>query len=373
MSEMMTPSVSLIVPTYKEAENLPELIDRIQRVRSAHQLDLELWIMDDDSQDGTMDVVRSTNLSWITLVVRRGDRGLSQAVLDGMRRATKEVLVVMDADLSHPPERIPDLLAAISNGADFAIGSRYAPGGTVDSEWGPLRRLNSRVATVMARPLTRARDPMSGFFALRRERYLAAGHLNPVGYKIGLELIVKCACERVAEIPIDFGQRRYGSSKLTFAEQLRYLQHLRRLMIHKYPEWSSIVQFAVVGASGTLVNLGVVTLLSFMGAIDQVAIAAGIGVSVVSNFVLNRRFSFSYALDGPLVLQFAGFVAASAAGMVVNYTVAVGLRTRLGLPLALAVCCGIIAGMGLNFVANRFLVFRRRTRNPRSASPAATP
>lgn len=363
MSGGRLPSVSVVVPTYREAENLPALVRRIGAVRVSSGLDLDLWIVDDDSRDGTAEIVRELGLAWINLVVRVNERGLCGAVLEGMRRSRNEVIVVMDADLSHPPEIVPSLVRSIADGYDFAIGSRYVAGGSTDPDLGLMRRLNSVVATWLARPLTAARDPMSGFFAIERARYeKAARTLNPIGYKIGLELIVRCRCTRVAEIPIAFGRRRFGRSKLTLAEQLRYLQHLRRLVIYRYPNWASVLQFAAVGASGTLVNLAVAKSLSLTGVADRAAIGAGIGVSVVSNFLLNRRFTFSHAMDGPLVRQFVGFVAASSIGMIVNYAVAVTMRTRIGYPLALAVCAGILAGMSFNFAINRWFVFRRARR-----------
>jgi len=124
----------------------------------------------------------------------------------------------MDADLSHPPEKIPELVEVIRTaGADFVIGSRYLPGGGTDERWGLFRWLNSKVATLMARPLTSARDPLAGFFALQRARYLeSSSSLDPIGYKIGLELIVKCKCRKIAEVPIFFGNRLKGESKLSF-------------------------------------------------------------------------------------------------------------------------------------------------------------
>jgi len=160
--------------------------------------------------------------------------------------------------------------------------------------------MNSRVATLLARPFTAARDPMSGFFALRRDTYQrAAERLNPIGYKIGLELIVKGGCHEIAEVPIHFDNRHFGESKLTLREQLRYLQHLRRLAIYKYGDWSHLAQFLFVGGVGAVVNLGVLTLLLFASFGVNAALAAAIAVSMVSNFALNRRFTFSYARHDP--------------------------------------------------------------------------
>jgi len=232
-------SVSVIVPTYKEVENLPLLTERLKEVRRKHHLSLELLIMDDDSQDGTEEVVSSMDRDWLTLVVRKEERGLSRAVLEGLRLARGEVLVVMDADLSHPPEKIPEMLVALEKGADFVMGSRYVTGGLTGASWGFFRWLNSRVATLFARPLTSVKDPMSGFFALSRKTFESASDLNPIGYKIGLELMVKCNLHRIEEIPIHFRDRQFGESKLTLTEQKKYLQHLCRLFIYKYwrPFW----------------------------------------------------------------------------------------------------------------------------------------
>ncbi len=360
------PRVSVVVPTYREVENIPHLVERLDAVRAAG-LDLELLLVDDDSQDGTEALAGSLALPWVELVVRKADRGLSQAVLEGLRRARGEVLVVMDADLSHPPEKIPELVSALAHGADFAIGSRFVEGGSTDDDWGLFRWLNSRVATLLARPLTSIEDPMSGFFALRRETFEAGRELNPVGYKIGLELLVKCRCALVAEIPIHFDDRRYGESKLSLREQLRYLQHLRRLYDFKFGTWSHLAQFLVVGASGVGVNLAVLTLLLRARMREKLAIAVAIGVSMLWNFGLNRRFSFSYARGRSMLRQLAGFVAASSVGAAVNYAVTLSIWDAVDTK-QLAAMVGVVAGTAFNFVANRFVVFRKE--HVRLAPPA---
>ena len=353
-------SVAVVVPTYREADNLPELIRRLGDVRDEHELDLRLLIMDDDSRDGTEEVVRDLDLDWVELVVRTQNRGLSPAVVDGLRMAEREAVIVMDADLSHPPEAVPLLLAALERGHDFVIGSRYVPGGSTDADWGIFRWINSKIATLMARPFTRAKDPMAGFFGFRREALEHAAPLNPVGYKIGLELIVKCDFRHIAEVPIAFADRTRGESKLNFAEQLKYVQHLRRLFIYRHPNWSYLLQFLVVGGAGTVVNLITLTLLLLAGLLFTAAYAVAIATSVVFNFFLNRRFTFSYAREGSLLPQFGGFVAACAVGMVVNYAVAVAVLYEFqGVLPQVAALAGILAGMGVNFLTNRFLVFKK--------------
>lgn len=224
-----TAQVSVIVPAYREAENLPELIARLDALR----LDIDLIIVNDESGDNSADAVAATKKPWARISTRTTERGLSSAVLHGLTLAKHPYLVCMDADLSHPPEAIPKLIKALENGADFAVGSRYVPGGSTDDKWTFFRMINSKVATVLARPLTNLKDPMSGFFALRRDTFNKAAKLNPVGYKIGLELLVKCHCKNVTEVPIHFASRKRGESKLTLSEQIKYLRHLGRLFTYK--------------------------------------------------------------------------------------------------------------------------------------------
>jgi dolichol-phosphate mannosyltransferase len=353
------PSMTVVVPTFHEVENIPHLVERLRVLREAAGLDLDLLLMDDDSRDGSDRLVDSLALPWVTLVTRKTDRGLSQSVLEGLRRSDRDLVVVMDADLSHPPEKIPELLAALSSGADVAVGSRFTEGGSTADDWGPLRWLNSRVATLLALPLTSIHDPMSGFFAMRRSTLNAAREFDPIGYKILLEIIVKCRCRHVVEVPIHFDNRHLGHSKLSLAEQLKYFRHLRRLYTFRYGTWSHLAQFLAVGASGVAINLAVLTLLLQSGANEKAAVAMAIMVSMVWNFALNRRFSFSYARDRSVMRQFWGFIAACSAGAVVNYCTTThlwqGLRYK-----QLAAAVGVLAGTLFNFAASRFLVFRSK-------------
>jgi len=362
------PDLTIVVPTYKEAESLPHLIDRVAKLRATSGLEIEMLIMDDDSRDGSVELVQARGEPWVQLVVRTQDRGLSAAVLDGLRRGRGEFLACMDADLSHPPEALPGMLAKLRSGADFVVGSRYVGGGTTSDDWGVLRWLNSRVATLLARPLTAIRDPMSGYFALSRSTFEAGRDFNPVGYKIGLELLVKCRCERVVEVPIHFEDRRFGESKLTLTQQLLYLKHLRRLYTFKFGVWTQLLQFLTVGALGTVVNLAALTAALALGMPTRVSVAIAIFISMCFNFVLNRRFSFSASRSGSVLRQFVGFVLASSVGALLNYLTTVFVLSRApGTRPQLAAVAGIAVGTGLNFVASRYLVFRAahvRARRP---------
>ncbi|KAB2889223.1 MAG: polyprenol monophosphomannose synthase, partial [Desulfobulbaceae bacterium] len=199
------PIVSIIVPTLNEAGNIDPLLQRIFAVRDEHAIDLEVVFVDDASTDGTCDEI----VPWqerfpVVLVRRERDDGLAGAVIAGAKAAGGEFVLVMDADLSHPPEAIPALLAPlVADSHDMVIGSRYVAGGATP-EWPLSRKISSKLATLPARFFTDARDPMAGLFAVRRHR-LASLERQVCGFKIGLELLATAEVDlRVAEIPIVF-------------------------------------------------------------------------------------------------------------------------------------------------------------------------
>lgn len=356
--------VSIVIPTFREVENIPHILARLDKLRRESGMTLEVIFVDDDSQDGSVAAVAKSGFEWARIIVRTSDPGLSPAVIDGFRAAKYPIIFCMDCDLSHPPEKIPHMVLSLSAGQEFVVGSRYVPGGSTDDDWGLFRWLNSRIATLLARPFTSISDPMSGFFALRRADFEKARDLNPVGYKIGLELIVKCGFENVGEVPIAFTDRIYGESKLNFSEQLKYIQHLRRLYLYRFSNAMYVLQFLIVGTSGVIVNLTALTLLLLLGFSEPICLAGGIAVSVTTNFLLNRRFTFSYARSGHIGKQFLSFVGVSAAGFTVNYLVALVMINRVledqASSVYLAALIGIACGMVFNFIGNRFFVFRKR-------------
>jgi dolichol-phosphate mannosyltransferase len=219
--------VTVVVPTYNERDNLGPLARRLFGVLDPHEN--ELLIVDDSSPDGTAATAGELAGSFPVCCIVRRERGLATAVIEGLRAARGELVVVMDADLSHPPEAIPRLLAAVCDPqVQMAVGSRFVPGGRVDLHWPLHRRLNSLLGRCLARPLTPVRDMMSGFFCVRRGA-LDLDRLHPIGYKIALELIVRHGWRNVVEVPITFSERAAGRTKLSIAEQVRYLRHLARL------------------------------------------------------------------------------------------------------------------------------------------------
>jgi dolichol-phosphate mannosyltransferase len=293
-----SPDISILVPTLNEAANLPELLRRTDAALAGRAY--EVIVIDDQSTDDTPAVVADLAGRYpVRLHVRpTAYGGLSGAVLEGMRLARGRVFVVMDADLQHPPEKVPALVAAVdgANGAaapaaDFALGSRYVAGGSMAERWGPLRRLISRVATLLARPFAGdTRDPMSGFFALRRETYERARRLTPLGYKVGLELMCKCRVASVREVPIHFDSRAHGRSKLTLAQQFRYLEHLSRLYDFCFPRASPVVKFLIATACGWLVGLGAYALLIARGMPPRWAVPASYLGAIATTAVFHLRY-----------------------------------------------------------------------------------
>jgi dolichol-phosphate mannosyltransferase len=285
------PAISVVIPTLNEAENLPLLVPRVAAALAGREY--EVIVVDDNSRDDTRAVcARLAEQYPLTLHVReRPKDGLSGAVLTGFGLAQGDILAVMDADLQHPPESLRALIEPLEKGeAEFVLGSRHTPGGSVEERWGVLRRINSRVATWLARPFTGpgVTDPMSGFFALKRDTFERAERLTPLGYKIGLELMSKCRVRRVREVPIHFGTRARGRSKLTVAQQFRYLEHLSRLYDFTFPRLSPVAKFLVATGCGWLAGLVLFFVLTHAGTSPPGAVVASyplaIGVTAAFHF-----------------------------------------------------------------------------------------
>ena len=227
----LAPTVSVVVPTYNERTRIAELVASVFAVFRDGAVDGELVIVDDNSPDGTgaiVDGLVSMHHGRLKVVHRAGKLGLGTAVMEGFLAASAPVVGVMDADFSHPPSVLPQLLDVLNRtGADAAIGSRYVPGGAVRN-WPFSRQLLSRVACVLAWPLTPVRDATSGFFLVRRDSIervtIAAG-----GFKICLELLLRGRVGSVAEVPYTFVDRTIGDSKMSLREALGYLTQLRQL------------------------------------------------------------------------------------------------------------------------------------------------
>lgn len=226
--------ITLVIPTYNESGNIAILVAKVFKVFNDNNLNGYVIVVDDDSPDQTWKVAEDLRDTYPKLqVLRRQDkRGLSSAVLDGFAMANTDIIGVIDADLSHPPEKIPELVAPIINGeADFTLGSRYIDQGGIEN-WPLIRKISSKIATLAVVGLTKVKDPMSGFFFLKKD-LIKNVELSPKGFKIGLEILVRSKCKKVKEVPIVFRDREYGESKLSGNVIVDYLVHVSKLYVYK--------------------------------------------------------------------------------------------------------------------------------------------
>ena len=356
-------AISIVVPTFREAENLPVLAERIDAALSGSGVEWELVLVDDDSRDGSEEVAADLARRLpVRMEVRRDPpRDLSLSVLRGIRISRSDRVVVMDADLSHPPERILDLVGALDGNCDMAVGSRYVSGGRIDRGWSPWRRLNSFGATLLARPLAGCSDPMSGFFALDRRRLPDPGTLRPVGYKIGLELMVRGRL-RVREVPIDFSDRDRGASKMNLRQQVNYLRHLKRLYLHRFGGAARVLVFGAVGASGFVVDFVFYLGLQAAGLEHRLARFLSFWPAASWNWWLNRRVTFDDRPRQDPARQWVRFVVASLVGLGVNvgsYLALTSFVTVFARNPLLAFFLGIALGGGINFLVSTLYVYRK--------------
>ncbi len=231
------PALSIIIPTFNEASNLPILFDRLLEFVHATHVSVETIVVDDESPDGTgflaeeLAVKHNGSLS-VKVLHRPTKLGLSSALHDGIQVSRGGWVAMLDADNSHDVRSLMDMLRAAQAGADVVVGSRYVSGGRIE-DWPPSRRLISMGGTVLARILFHltVRDPMSGFALIRRD--VAAGLpglLNPRAYKYLLEILVRMRPANVVEVPITFVNRRNGDSKLSSWEIVEFVRLLLRLL-----------------------------------------------------------------------------------------------------------------------------------------------
>ncbi len=216
------PSLSVIIPTYNERENVRPLVERLAKVLRSVPADSEILVVDDDSPDGTARIAEEMAAEFpLRVLVRRGRRGLARSILEGFEAAEGDYLLVMDADLSHPPEQVPRMWEVMtSERCDLVVGSRFVPGGVVAGRTA-FRRGLSLLSRLLVSPLTRVKDPLAGFFLVRRE-VVEGGRFNPIGFKLLLEILVRGGCERVREVPITFRDRDRGASKFSGTVMLEY-------------------------------------------------------------------------------------------------------------------------------------------------------
>lgn len=406
-------TLSIIIPTYNESQNILRLIDSI-RNNLPHDLNYEIIIVDDDSPDRTgkivfekyarivnSDVVVSRTADYIPYlrnnkidnnndnhlkslvkVINRAERnGLVPAILQGIGSSIGNYILVMDADFSHPPEIIPKIIHELNSQYDIVIASRYIMGGSIEC-WPFKRKMISLGATKLAQyglGMKEIRDPMSGFFALRRQ-VIEDIKVSTAGYKILLEILAKAKyTTRIKEIPYSFTDRKAGQSKLDNSVILSYIKAVYQLYrygqksskadidLKKVKERKSVrflskaARFYTVGASGLLLNY-LISLLFSNGVVANLnylqATVAGIVASNISNFLLNKFWTFE---DRDFLLrktlrQYGFFASISSAGAVAQLG-ALYLFLESGSNYELSLIIAVALASGSNFLLNKKLTF----------------
>ncbi len=292
--------LSVIVPTFNEALNIGRLVTQLSQlldVSFGHRY--EIIVVDDNSPDRTWELAQKLGSERPRLRVmrREEERGLSTAVVRGWQAARGEVLCVIDADLQHPPDVALALYRIIERGADIAVASRHLEGGGV-SDWSVARRIVSRTAQligllILPGVVGRVTDPMSGYFMIRRSA-IEGVELNPLGYKILIEVLARGKLPWVGEVPYVFIERAHGGSKATARVYIDYLRHLLRLRLSSLPV-NRFIRFAAVGLSGVIVDMGLLFLLS-----DPTTLAWGLTrskliaseMAILNNFMWNDTWTF---------------------------------------------------------------------------------
>lgn len=217
--------ISIVIPTYNEKENLPLLLDELfQTASGCKDIDIQVIIVDDNSPDGTGAVAEELSKKYPVKVIHRaGKLGLGSAVMEGFKLSDRQFLGVMDADLSHDPSILPDMIRSLQS-FDIIVGSRFSEQSTVEN-WRIDRKLTSFAGVWLARHLTRVSDPLSGYFVFKRDVINNMSLTSP-GYKILLEILVKGTYSKVKEIPFRFRTREYSTSKLDSSEYFLFLKQL---------------------------------------------------------------------------------------------------------------------------------------------------
>lgn len=348
--------ISVIVPTYNERENIGELIERLESLK----LNLEIIIVDDNSPDNTAEeaVKLANKYNNIKVLKRPGKLGLGSAIADGMKIASGDYIAIMDADLQHPPEKLLEIYKTLESGTDIVIASRYVKGGNIKG-WSLYRRIVSRGATLLAHlllPETKAvKDPLSGFFAFKKS---SVNNFTPSthGYKVLLELLhqIRNNNIKITEIPFTFNTRKRGESKLGSREMLRYLTLVLKLNEYR------IIKFMIVGATGILVNEGILYYLVENGVKLIYASPLAIESSIISNHLLNFTWTFKTRSNKKISTYLASLIKYHASvllGALVNFASLI-LFTSLGFHYLLSNILGIILGFISNYLFSEHIVWR---------------
>lgn len=358
-------AVSIVLPTYNEAENMKLIIPKISAVMARSSLSFEIVVVDDDSPDGTAEVAAGLARDYpVRVHLRKNERGLATAVMKGFDLAAGKIVLLMDADMSHPVDMVPSMIQPIMEGkCEATVGSRYTEGGGSEN-WPWVRRVISQGAGFLARGVTNLTDPTSGFMAIRKS-LLEGVNLDPVGWKIVLEVVVK-ANPSLKEVPIFFADRIKGESKLSMKAQLDYLHHLWRLYHYRYRDWFKFVSFCLVGLSGIVIDTAILVALVEILDLDPRAAAVFAFLGAVTwNFRMNQSWTFmGVEYSKNIYWRYISFVLICTGGLMIR----IGLMHVLlrytalgqGRGYIVASIMGIISATLFNFLGSRYIAFSQK-------------
>jgi dolichol-phosphate mannosyltransferase len=313
--------------------------------------------------------VREHQSRWPNLHVLQGQkRGLGAAYIRGMRHAIDalhaDAVFEMDADFSHKPADVPRLIAALEQGADFVIGSRYVPGGSIPKEWALHRRLNSRFGNIVARYLAgiyRIHDCTAGFRAIRTDviRRIDMERLRVQGYAFQIALLHAAVVggAKVVELPVEFVDRTVGESKLGFKDIIEFFRSAAWI---RFQSSKVFIKFCITGASGVLVNLGIFTALLALGVNKFVASPIAIQCSIITNFLGNNYWTFRWRkLVGSVHARGLRFNVVSILSLAISYLTFVVLSHAFPeFAPQLPQFIGIIPATLVNYFLNSYWTFR---------------
>jgi dolichol-phosphate mannosyltransferase len=286
--------LSVISPTLNEAENVPRLVQQLERALG--DIDFEILIVDDDSPDQTWSIAEKISLTnpRVRTLRRMQNPGLSVAVIDGFSAAGGDVVACIDADLQHDASILPRMLDELLKGMDVVVGSRHIDGGST-GKWNWLRRLQSWIATRTAQFLLgiKLKDPMSGYFLVWRKDFAEVKEqLDGKGFKILLEILANLPRLKIKEVPYTFGPRTHGESKLSSKVILQYLQQLWRLCSTSRHFSVRFVKSAMVGGFGLIINLAVMALVLRLTKMQdwRASAIASLAANVHNYVMMNLQF-----------------------------------------------------------------------------------
>jgi dolichol-phosphate mannosyltransferase len=354
--------ISIIIPTYNEVDNIKVLIPKIHEQLTGEGFHIEIIIVDDESPDGTAEAAGYISVKYPVHVHVRNNkkRGLSISVIEGFELAEGDIIVIMDADLSHPVEKIPEMVRPIMRDeCDATVGSRNIPGGGYSTL--PLsRKIISRIAGFMAMGVTDLSDPTSGFMAIRKS-VLDDVEIDPLGWKIVLEIAAK-ARPRIKEIPILFSERKKGKSKLGLKAQRDYINHLWRLYSFKYSKAVKFIKFCLVVLSGIVIDTAVlICLVEFVFFDPRIAAVFAFIAAVIWNYIFNRVWTFDHTAGTKIANIYNTYVIVCIIGLGIRIGVMHILIRYANMGESpwyiLASLLGIAMAAIVNFLGSRYLFF----------------